>query len=105
MFSSGKISMARAAAALTASLFAFPLFAQLPSLFPDEKQSSAKLVQMVGQVSVMKGREPWVLNAGDFVQARQEIVTGIDGYAQFQVNDGSTFEVFPNSHLIFRNNS
>ena len=33
------------------------------------------------------------------------IVTGADGHATFQVSDGSTFEVFPNSHLVFRKNA
>jgi len=31
------------------------------------------------------------------------IVTGADGYAKFQVADGSTFEVFPDSQVMFRN--
>jgi hypothetical protein len=35
---------------------------------------------------------------------RQVIVTGSDGYAVFQVSDGSTFEVFPNSRVTFRAN-
>ena len=30
------------------------------------------------------------------------IKTGADGYAKFQVSDGSTFEVFPNSEVVFR---
>jgi hypothetical protein len=91
--------------ALTAMLFVCPAFAQLPNLFPEEKQYSAQVLQLTGQVSVLKGREPWVLNVGDWVQKRQEIVTGATGYALFQVNDGSTFEVFANSHVVFRNNA
>ncbi len=31
-------------------------------------------------------------------------MTGTDGYGLFQVSDGSTFEVFPNSKVIFRPN-
>ena len=34
----------------------------------------------------------------------QVIVTGIDGYGIFQVADGSTFEVFPKSRVVFRAN-
>ena len=75
--------------ALAAALFVCPAFAQLPNLFPEEKQYSAQALQIVGQVSVLKGREPWVLNQGDWVQKRQEIVTGGNGYALFQVNDGN----------------
>ena len=91
--------------AIFAALFVCPVFAQLPNLFPEEKQYSAKILQLTGQVSVMKGNEPWALNVGDWVQKRQVIVTGSDGYALLQVNDGSTFEVFANSHVVFRNNS
>jgi hypothetical protein len=32
------------------------------------------------------------------------IVTGADGFAIFQVSDGSTFEVYPNSRVVFRAN-
>src|ERR1700687_618127 len=31
-------------------------------------------------------------------------MTGADGHAIFQVSDGSTFEVFPNSRVLFRKN-
>src|SRR5438046_4906707 len=34
----------------------------------------------------------------------QIIVTGAEGYAVFQVADGSTFEVFQNSRVVFRDN-
>ena len=36
------------------------------------------------------------------VKQQQVIRTGPDGYAKFQVSDGSTFEVFPNSEVTFR---
>ena len=42
---------------------------------------------------------------GDLVQPEQVIVTGADGYGVFQVADGSKFEVFPKSHVVFRANS
>jgi len=95
----------KCALAFAAALFVCPAFAQLPNLFPEDKQYAAQVLQLTGQVSVLKGREPWVLNVGDWVQKRQEIVTGANGYALFQVNDGSTFEVFANSHVVFRNNA
>ena len=91
--------------AVCTALFVCPVFAQLPNLFPEEKQYSAQVLQLTGQVSVLKNQEPWVLNVGDWVQKRQVIVTGGNGYALFQVNDGSTFEVFANSHVVFRNNA
>jgi hypothetical protein len=65
---------------------------------------AAKVITLNGQVSVLRDDSPWVLNVGDSVQPRQIIVTGPDGYAVFQVADGSTFEVFPNARVIFRDN-
>ena len=41
---------------------------------------------------------------GDLVQPEQVIVTGTEGYGVFQVADGSKFEVFPQSHVVFRAN-
>ena len=38
------------------------------------------------------------------MQPRQIIITGPDGFAVFQVSDGSTFEVFPNARVVFREN-
>ena len=59
---------------------------------------------MTGEVSVLKDSQPWALNVGDSIQAQQAIITGPDGYAKFQTSDGSTFEVYPNSNIIFRKN-
>jgi hypothetical protein len=71
----------------------------------DSGQYAAKVLTMTGQVSVLKDLVPIALVAGDQVQVQQMIVTGADGHATFQVSDGSTFEVFPNSHLVFRKNA
>jgi ferric-dicitrate binding protein FerR (iron transport regulator) len=76
-------------------------FAQL---FPVSQDAAAKVVTMTGQVSVLRDSQPWALNAGDLVQAQQVILTGPDGYAKFQTSDGSTFEVYPSSNVIFRKN-
>lgn len=61
---------------------------------------------MTGQVSVLRnaGDEPWALNVGDKIQTQQVIITGPDGYAKFQVSDGSVFDVYPSSNVIFRKN-
>jgi hypothetical protein len=69
-----------------------------------EESGAAKVVTLNGQVSILRDNSPWALNVGDSVQPRQIIVTGVDGYAQLQVSDGSTFEVFPNSRVVFRDN-
>src|SRR4029077_20121964 len=55
--------------------------------------------------SVLRDSQPWALNVGDLVQIQQVIVTGPDGFAKFQVSDGSFFEVYPNSNVVFRKNS
>lgn len=65
---------------------------------------AAKLMSFTGQISVLRDNSPWALNLGDTVQPQQVIVTGPDGYGLFQIADGSTFEVFPKSKVIFRAN-
>ncbi len=67
--------------------------------------SAGQVVSMTGQVSVLRDGEPWALTIGDKVQIQQVIVTGPDGFAKFQVSDGSFFEVYPNSNVIFRKNA
>ncbi|HVO99950.1 MAG TPA: FecR family protein [Bryobacteraceae bacterium] len=71
----------------------------------DSGQYAAKVLTLTGQVSVMKDMVPIALLEGSSVAVQQMIVTGPDGHATFQVSDGSTFEVFPNSHLVFRKNA
>lgn len=66
---------------------------------------AAKVITATGQVSVLKDSQPWALDVGDKIQVKQLVMTGPDGHAVFQVNDGSTFEVYPNSQVIFRNNA
>ena len=73
-------------------------------ILPNYPEGAAKVISLIGQVSVLRETVPWVLNVGDSVQARQVIVTGPDGYAVFQVSDGSTFQVYPNSNVVFRKN-
>jgi hypothetical protein len=65
---------------------------------------AAQLVVFSGQISVLRDSTPWVLNVGDYVQPLQVIVTGPDGSGLFKVADGSTFEVFPKSKVVFRAN-
>ena len=65
---------------------------------------AAKVITQSGQVSVFKDAQPWALSVGDSVQARDLILTGVDGHAILQVSDGSSFEVFPNSRVVFRKN-
>jgi len=68
------------------------------------ESGAAKVITLNGQVSVLRDDSPWVLNVGDTVKPHQIIITGPDGFAVFQVSDGSTFEVFPNARVVFRDN-
>lgn len=73
-------------------------------VLPPAPEAAAKVVSLTGAVSVLRDSQPWALSVGDSVQVRQVIVSGPDGHAVFQVSDGSTFEVFPNSYVTFRKN-
>ena len=66
------------------------------------RPGAAKVIALTGQVSVLRDSQPWALNLGDSVQLQQVITTGPDGFAVFEVSDGSTFEVYPDSQVIFR---
>ena len=90
---SGKVRPLLVAVALVVSLA--PLQAQ---------DTAAKALVINGDVSVLRDGGPWALFEGNTVRPQQIVKTGQDGYARFQVSDGSTFEVFPNSQVIFRAN-
>jgi len=64
--------------------------------------AAARIVEMIGRVSVLKDGTEWARATGDVVEPKQIIITGDDGYAKFQLADGSTFEVFQNTKTIFR---
>ena len=73
------------------------------SLAPLQAQdTAAKALVINGDVSVLRDGNPWALFEGNTVRPQQTVKTGPDGYARFQVSDGSTFEVFPNSQVMFR---
>jgi hypothetical protein len=87
------------AAALVVSLNS--LHAQC--VLPAENTGAVVLVQS-GDVSQLGDRTGYRLTIAPcgIVKQQQVIRTGPDGYAKFQVSDGSTFEVFPNSEVTFR---
>ncbi len=58
-----------------------------------------------GQVTRIRDQRPWVLSTGERVPVQQVITTGADGYARFEVAGGSSFEIFGNSRVIFRQNT
>ncbi|MBV9404952.1 MAG: FecR domain-containing protein [Acidobacteriaceae bacterium] len=65
----------------------------------------AHATAVMGQVTRSRDEQPWVLNSGERVPIRQVITTGADGYAHFEVAGGSSFELFGNSRVIFRQNA
>src|SRR5581483_9189188 len=67
-------------------------------------QPVATVLDFYGQVSVMDhdGGPQQALVANAVVKQTQVIVTGSDGWAKFKYTDGSTFEVFPNSKVVFQ---
>jgi len=98
----------RALTAKLSLLFATMAAVCLGQRFPppsDSDQYAAKVLTMSGQVSVLKDTILYGLVDGSTVKVQEMIVTGVDGHATFRVSDGSTFEVFPNSHLVFRKNA
>ncbi|HUI81998.1 MAG TPA: FecR family protein [Bryobacteraceae bacterium] len=72
------------------------------SLAAQDFTGAAKVQVMSGRVSVLQDSVEWALSPGKFVQPQQVVVTGPDGYAKFELQDGSTFEVFQNSRTVFR---
>lgn len=77
------------------------LHAQSPVPDPD---GAATLLNFTGQISVMRGNYAWALNSGDSIKPLEMVVTGPDGWGIFHVADGSKFEVYPNSKVVFRAN-
>jgi hypothetical protein len=63
-----------------------------------------KVLQVQGQVSLVKDNVTWAMTAGATIVPKQEILSGADGYAKIQVSDGSVFDIFPNSRATFRGN-
>jgi hypothetical protein len=103
--SSRLLALAAVVFAATAVVRAqFPNLPQLPGPQLASSSGEAKLVSFTGQISVLRDNNTWALNLGDLVEPQQVIVTGPDGYGVFKVSDGSTFEVFPKSRVVFRQN-
>lgn len=106
-----KLSLMQAAAAKlcsTACLAAFsvlllPTVASAQAAFGAD-QYAAKAIQVTGSVSVLREGVEYAVMEGGEVRVKELIFTGADGSARFRVSDGSTFDVFPNSRVVFRKN-
>jgi len=81
--------------------FAAPLC--LAQYFSDSREHAAKAMTVEGRVSVLRNLQEWTISPGDTIQVKETVITGSDGHALFKVSDGSTFEVFQNAKVVFRN--
>lgn len=86
---------------MSPSLFALQ-FPGMSATAPSEYAATVTLSS--GRVSVVQAGESRTLMPGDTVKPGLEVFTGADGYAVFQLQDGSSFEVYPNSRVLFRSN-
>jgi len=79
-----------------AIVFLRPLSAQMPA---------ATVEAMTGQVSILQDANnpssAKALFAGNTIKAQQMVFTGPDSYAKFRLADGSYFEVFEKSRVVF----
>jgi hypothetical protein len=91
-----------AAVAAVVCLLPAQSFAQFATI--DSGQYAAKAIQISGRVSVLRDAVEYAVEVGGEVRVKELIFTGPDGSARFQVSDGSTFDVYPNSRVIFRKN-
>ncbi len=65
----------------------------------------AHATAVTGQVTRIRDEQPWALSRGERVPIQQVITTGADGYARFEVAGGSSFDLFSNSRVVFRQNA
>jgi hypothetical protein len=82
--------------AAAALVFLRPLSAQT---------AAATLELMTGQVSILQDANrpssATALFVGTPIKAKQMVLTGPNSYAKFRLTDGSAFEVFENSKVVF----
>ena len=94
--------------ALRKSVTAWAAAAVLACLFGGSTRAAddtvAKVVDAGGNVSLIRQDSLWALFPNQTVGVGETIVTGDDGFAHLEVSDGSSFVVYPNSHVVFRKN-
>lgn len=64
----------------------------------------ARATVVNGKVTRTRDEQPWALSPGERVPIQQVITTGPDGFAHFEVAGGSSFDIFANSQVVFRQN-
>ena len=58
-----------------------------------------------GKVDRVQDELPWAVSNGERVPIQQTITTGADGFAHFDVQGGSSFDLLANSKVVFRENA
>ena len=66
--------------------------------------NAAIITSADGRVSIERNGERWAVSSGQTLSAAQVMVTGIDGFAELNLPDGSRLEIFPNSRFAYRAN-
>jgi hypothetical protein len=85
-----------------ALLLAASVVVSLASLHAQDENAATVLVQL-NRVSVLdSGGYLRPLSVGDRLRLHETVVTGPDSFARFQLSDGSTFDVYANSKVVFR---
>jgi ferric-dicitrate binding protein FerR (iron transport regulator) len=82
-------------------LLAATVVVSLATLHAQDENAATVLVQL-NRVSVVDNGYLRPLAVGDRLRLHETIVTGPDGFARFQLSDGSTFDVYSNSRVVFR---
>jgi hypothetical protein len=99
-----KLSLLKAAVGMVCLGVCLAPFSLAQAPAGDSSQYAAKAISVSGQVSVLRDNQEWAVEVGGQVRAKELIFTGPDGQARFEVSDGSTFDVYPNSRVVFRKN-
>lgn len=83
-------------------------YAAAQTALPDhavQQPFQARVTIATGQVTRIRDQQPWTVNQGERIPVRQTLETGSDGYAHLELAGGSSFDLFANSKVIFRQNT
>lgn len=84
----------------------FLAFQSSPAQTVPPQLPGAQIISLTGELSVRRGRLPvQVLKLHESVQAGDELITGQNSEALIRTSDGSTVRIFPDSRVIFSEQS
>lgn len=89
-----------------AVLVVLGLWADAPALAQTAPLSGARVASLTGTLNVVRARQaPRILRLNDPVMPGDELITGENSYATIQTSTGATARVFPDSRIIFNEQS